>query len=92
MTEEVGAITGDLEIATQPLAESIKVAVRYAEAEEWYVVEGSPIEWGNVSSLPVSELRKLHESVVRHLTTPGKVVEGNEQAVSLVGFSLMIDN
>ena len=92
MTEEVGAITGDLEIATQPLAESIKVTVRYAEAEEWYVVEGSPLERSNASSLPVSELGELHESVVRHLTTPGRVVEGNEQAVSLVRFSPTADN
>ena len=92
MTEEVGAITGYLEIATQPLADSIKVTVRYAEAEEWYVVEGSPIEWSNVSSLPASEFGELHESLVRHLTTPGRVVEGNEQAVSLVRFSPMADN
>jgi hypothetical protein len=92
MTEEVGAITEDLEIATCPLAEGLKVTVRDAEAEEWYVVEGSPIEWSNVSSLSVTKLGELHESVVRHLTTPGRVVEGNEQAVSLVGFSPMADN
>ena len=92
MTEEVGAITGDLEIATHRLADCVKVTVRYAGAEEWYAVEGSPIEWSNASSFAVSELGELHESVVRHLTTPGRVVEGNEQAVSLIRFSPMADN
>ena len=33
------------------------------------------------------ELRELHERVVIHLTTPGRVVEGNEEATSLRGFS-----
>ena len=44
MTEEVGAVTGDLEVATRSLAaEDIEVTVRYAGADEWYSVEGSPI-------------------------------------------------
>lgn len=92
MTQEVGAITGDLEIATHLLAESIEVMVRYAEAEEWYAVEGSPIELENASSLSPSKLDELHESVVSHLTRPGMVVEGNEQATSLERFSLVADN
>ena len=88
MTEEVGAMTGDLEVATRPLAAGdIEVTVRYAEADEWYTVEGSPIELGKVGRLPKFKLRELHESVVGHLTTPGRVVEGNEQATSLLGFS-----
>lgn len=92
-TEEVGAVTGDLEVATRPLAaEYIEVTVRYAGAEEWYTVEGSPIQLGKISSLPKSELRELHESVVGHLTTPGMVVESNEQATSLLGFSPVAGN
>ena len=88
MTEEVGAVTGDLEVATRPLAaEGIEVTVRYAGAEEWYTVEGSPIELDNARSLAPPKLGELHESVVRQLTTPGMVVEGNEQATSLLGFS-----
>ena len=88
MTEEVGAVTGDLELATRPLAaEDIEVIVRYAGTQEWYTVEGSPIQLGKASSLPKSKLRELHETFVRHLTTPGRVVEGNEQATSLLGFS-----
>lgn len=88
MTEEVGAVTGELEVATRPLApEDITVTVRYAGADEWYTVEGSPIELGKASGLPPSKPRELHEHVVRHLTTPGKVVDGNEQATSLLGLS-----
>jgi hypothetical protein len=88
MTEEVGAVTGELEVATRPLApEDITVTVRYAGADEWYTVEGSPIELGKASGLPPSKTRELHEHVVRHLTTPGKVVDGNEQATSLLGLS-----
>ena len=87
MTEEVGAITGELEVATHPRARGIEVTVRYAGADEWYTVEGSPIGLGNDNSLSPSKLRKLHERVVRHLTTPGPIVEGNEQSVSLLGFS-----
>ena len=77
MTEEVGAVTGDLEVATRSLAaEDIEVTVRYAGADEWYSVEGSPIKLGKVGGLPPSKLRELHERLVRHLTTPGKVVDG----------------
>ncbi len=58
MTEEVGAVTGDLEVVTRPLAaEYIEVTVRYAGAEEWYSVEGSPIQLGKTSSLHKTELR-----------------------------------
>ena len=88
MTEEVGAVTGDLEVATRPLAvEGTEVKVRYAGAEEWYTVEGGPIEFDNASGLAPPKLGELHESVVRHLTAPGMVVEGNERASSLLGFS-----
>ena len=83
MAEEVGAVTGDLEIATRPRAGSVEVAVRYAGADEWYAVEGSPIEPENAGGL--FEHRKLHEHIVRHLTAPGKIVEGNEEPTSLRG-------
>ncbi len=87
MTEEVGAVTGELEVATCPRSESIEVAVRYAGADEWYTVEGGPIELGDGSGPPPIEFRELHECVVEHLTTPGKIVEGNEESTSLLGFS-----
>jgi hypothetical protein len=93
MTDEVGAVTGDLEVATHPLAaEDIEVTVRYAGADEWYTVEGSPIELGKAGGLSKSKIRELHESVVEHLMTPGRVVEGNEQATSLLGFSPVAGN
>jgi hypothetical protein len=87
MTEEVGAVTGDLEVATRPRAEGIEVAVRYAGADEWYTIDGGPIKLDNVGGLSPSELRELHERVVRHLTTPGMIVDGNEEPTSLLGFS-----
>ena len=90
MTEEVGAVTGDLEVATRPRAESIKVAVRYAGADEWYTVEGGPIQLDNADSLSLSELHELHKRVMKHLTTPGMIVEGNEEATSLQGFSPIV--
>jgi hypothetical protein len=87
MTEEVGAVTGVLEVATHPRARGIEVTVRYAGADEWYTVKGGPIELNNTDDLSPSKLRKLHERVVRHLTTPRSIVEGNEQPASLSGFS-----
>ncbi len=88
MTEEVGAVTGDLEVSTRPRAEGIEVTVRYAGADEWYAVEGSPIEADDAGGLSPSGLRELHERVVRHLTTPGTIVDRNEEPTSLIGFPL----
>ena len=87
MTKEVGAITGDLEVATRPRAGGIEAMVRYAGAEEWYTVEGSPIKPRNAGRLSPFELHELHEFLVSHLATPGVIVEGNEEATSLRGFS-----
>ena len=64
--------------------------MRYAGANEWYTVEGGPIELGDGGALfssKLHELHELHERVVIHLTTPGMVVEGNEEATSLRRFS-----
>ncbi len=83
ITEEAGAMTGDLEVATRAGLGGVEVLVRYDGADEWYTVEGSPIEPGNNTLPPSKLLRELHERVVRHLTTPGKVMDGNEEAVSL---------
>lgn len=84
MTEEVGAVTGELEVATRPRSGTIEVAVKYAGADEWYAVEGSPIAVNNADELSYSA---LHEDIVRCLTTPGMVVKGNEEPTSLRGFS-----
>ena len=88
MTAEVGAVTGDLEIASRLRAGDVEVAVRYAGADEWYTAEGSPIKSSYAGGSYLSELRGLHERIVRHLTTPGKIIEGNEEPTSLRGFAL----
>jgi hypothetical protein len=51
----------------------LDVRVRYAGAEEWYTVTGSPVSPDDRSS-PAEE---LHEHVVEYLSTPGPVVGGN---------------
>ena len=83
MTDEVGAVTGDLEVSTRLLDDGglLDVRVRYAGAEEWYTVTGSPVSPDDRSS-PVEE---LHERVVECLTTPGHVEGGNEEPTSLRG-------
>ena len=81
MTGEAGAVTGDLEVRTLPEAGLLEVHVRYAGAEEWYTVSGSPVPLSGEEKDP----GKLHERVVAHLTEPGLVVDGNEEAASLQG-------
>jgi hypothetical protein len=80
MTDEVGVVTGDLEIATRLLNAGVfDVRVRYAGAEEWYTVAGSPVSANGRSSLA----EELHEHVVEYLTTPRPVVGGNKEPTSL---------
>ena len=80
MTEEAGAVTGELELVCRPENERLHVAARYAGTDYWYTVSGSPVR------LP-GDLDSVSEQVVRHLRTPGPVVDGNEKAVSLEGFA-----
>lgn len=81
MTEEVGAVTGELELCTRPAGGVLEVLVRYAGSEEWYTVEGSPI------SPREADHGELHERVVEHLTEPGEISRGNEEPTSLRSFS-----
>jgi hypothetical protein len=84
MTEEVGAITGDLELMTRvtPGGE-IEAKVRYAGAKDLYTVSGSPVR--AVSERPEQvEHRAAHERILETLTTPGKVESGNEMPVALL--------
>jgi hypothetical protein len=87
MTEEVGAVTGELELATRVGAEGIEVAVRYAGADEWYTVEGSPVGLVRARDSSAVKLRETHGRIVRQLTRQGKIVDGNEEPVSLQGYS-----
>ncbi len=77
MTEEAGAVTGELELLCRPGSGGLEVRVRYAGADDWYTVSGGPVR-GNPDGAP--------ERVLRHLSTPGPVVDENERAVSLEGF------
>jgi hypothetical protein len=85
MTEEVGAVTGELELLSRVGAGVLDVWVRYAGAEEWYTVTGSPVSLDAAGRCAPAN---LHERVVSHLTTPGPVVDGNEEPVSLERLSL----
>ncbi|QIN77230.1 hypothetical protein GBA65_00425 [Rubrobacter marinus] len=81
MTDEAGAITGELEVRTLPEAGLLEVRVRYAGAEEWYTVTGSPVPLSGEERDP----REMHGRVVERLTEPGPVENGNEAATSLRG-------
>jgi hypothetical protein len=82
MTEEAGAITGELELLTYPGEGgegSMEALVRYAGAKEWYTVSGSPLPaYGE-------DHGSLHEEVLERLTTPGPTQSGNELPVDLRG-------
>jgi hypothetical protein len=82
MTEEAGAVTGDLELLTRPGEAGdgrLEALVRYAGAGEWYTVSGSPVSAGG------EDHRALHEAALARLTTPGPVEGGNEMPVDLRG-------
>lgn len=79
MCREVGAVTGDLEVSTRLVSEGLEVNARYAGADEWYTVEGSPVPLENAAAKP----EDLHDLVVERLTTPGKFVDGNERPSTL---------
>jgi hypothetical protein len=83
MTKEAGAVTGDLEISPRAEGDALEVLVRYAGAEEWYTVENSPISLSNKAPPNTDELSELHQRVLDHLMSPGRVVDGNELPVSL---------
>jgi hypothetical protein len=83
MTEEAGAVTGDLELLTRPSEAGeggLEALVRYAGAEEWYTVSGSPVATGG------EDPRASHEVVLARLRRPGPVEAGNEQPVDLRGW------
>ncbi len=82
MTEEAGAITGDLELLTRPSEAGdaqLEVLVRYAGAKEWYTVSGSPL----AKPAGGENHRASHEEALARLTTSGPVEGGNELPVDL---------
>ena len=84
MTEEAGAITGELELLTRVTPGSgIEAMVRYAGARDLYTVSGSPLR--AVSAHPDQvEDRTAHERILETLTTPGRIEGGNEMPVGLL--------
>ena len=86
MTDEVGAITGELELLTRPTPDgsAVEAIVRYAGAQDLYTVSGSPVR----TATPLerhyqAEHRAVHERILEALTTPGAVSGGNEMPVDL---------
>jgi hypothetical protein len=86
MTEEAGAVTGDLELLTRPTPDGtgIEALVRYAGAEDLYTVSGSPVR--AVSERPTSDdHHAAHERILARLTMPGATEHDNELPVDLLG-------
>ena len=92
MTEEVGAITGDLELLTRLTADGtgLEVRVRYQGAQDLYTVDGGPIRLANVPDergereAHKSEVHsRTHDHLMRVLTRPDEVVGGSQRAARL---------
>jgi hypothetical protein len=86
MTEEVGAITGELELQTRatPDGGDIEAMVCYAGAQDLYTVSGSPVRAATLSERAgQAEHRATHERILETLMTPGRVEGGNEMPVDL---------
>jgi hypothetical protein len=84
MTEEEGAITGELELHTRatPDGSAIDAMVRYAGAQDLYTVSGSPVHAVSEHA-DQAEHRAAHERILETLTTPGRVESSNEMPVDL---------
>jgi hypothetical protein len=76
MTDEVGAISGELELLTRPKDAGVEALVRYAGSRDLYTVTGSPVR-SNESH------EQTHEIILQRLTAPGGVENGNELPVDL---------
>lgn len=66
MTDEVGVITGDLELrATVEDDGTLRLAVRYAEAAEWYTLTGSGAHLHDPR-----DAEAIHTTLTRQLARP----------------------
>ena len=86
MTDEAGAVTGELELLTRltPDGSAVEAMVRYAGTQDLYTVSGSPVRAAELSGRPDQvEHRAIHERILEALTTPGAVSGGNEMPVDL---------
>lgn len=84
MTEEVGAISGELELLTRPTPDgtAIEAMVRYAGARDLYTIAGSPVR-GVSEFVDESEHSVAHGRILEALTIRGPIRGGNEQPVDL---------
>ena len=83
MTDEVGTITGELELLTRPTPDgrAVEATVRYAGAQDLYTLSGSPVR---AAAHPErAEHTAVHERILKTLTTPGAMSGGNEMPVDL---------
>lgn len=65
MTNEVGAITGDVEIVTDEQPDGVAVTVAYAGAKDVYTVEGSPAPTGTTHKEIVESLTRDSEQATK---------------------------
>ncbi|MCX5300307.1 hypothetical protein OG898_28135 [Streptomyces sp. NBC_00193] len=66
MTDEVGVITGDVTVTTEPGPDGRASArIQYTGAEEWYTLTGSP------APLPPGGLAVFHQHVVEAVKAGG---------------------
>lgn len=84
MTDEAGAITGELELQTRPTPDgtAIEAMVRYEGTQDLYTVVGSPLR--AITELPdTGEHRQAHDRILEALTTSATVAAGNEPPTDL---------
>ncbi|MEU8519842.1 hypothetical protein [Streptomyces sp. NBC_01216] len=59
LTDEVGALTGDLTVHTTWADDEARVAVQYSGASDWFTMSGSPVPCASEA-----ESRDIHEAVI----------------------------
>ena len=84
MTDEVEAISGELELLTRVTPDGgIEAMVRHAGARDLSTVSGSPTHSVAVRPSRV-EHRAAHDRILETLTMPDRVEGGNEMPVGLL--------
>ncbi|MFC5153961.1 hypothetical protein [Streptomyces amakusaensis] len=66
LTDEVGALTGDLTVHTTWADGEAKVAVQYSGASDWFTMSGSPTPCDSEEAS-----RTLHQAVVEAVASGG---------------------
>ncbi|MFI1866004.1 hypothetical protein [Streptomyces jumonjinensis] len=66
LTDEVGALTGDLTVHTTWAGDEARVAVQYSGASDWFTMSGSPTPCASED-----DSRALHQAVVQAVQKGG---------------------